>query len=50
VKGDGGDCDFPITYHPHSSKGPTNAWAVWIGFGGEVAAGNKCVVTITLAP
>lgn len=50
VVGDGGDCNFPITYHPHSSKGATNAWAVWIGFGGPVAAGNHCVVTITLAP
>lgn len=51
VVGDGGDCNFPITYHPHSSKGATTAWAVWIGFGaGPILAGYKCVVTITLAP
>ena len=48
VVGDGGDCNFPVTYFPHSSAGATNAWAVWIGFGG--AFSGKCIVTITLAP
>jgi hypothetical protein len=48
VEADGGGCVFPITYHPHSSAGPTNAWAVWIGFGGAIS--GKCVVTITIAP
>jgi hypothetical protein len=48
VKGDGGGCNFPVTYYPHSSAGATNAWAVWIGFGGAIS--GKCVVTITLAP
>lgn len=48
VKGDGGGCNFPVTYFPHSSAGATNAWAVWIGFGGAIS--GKCVVTITLAP
>ncbi len=48
VQGDGGGCNFPVTYYPHSSAGATNAWAVWIGFGG--AFSGKCVVTITLAP
>lgn len=48
TKGDGGGCNFPVTYHPHSSAGPTNQWAVWIGFGGPFS--GKCVVTITLAP
>ena len=48
VKGDCGGCNFPVTYFPHSSAGATNAWAVWIGFGG--AFSGKCVVTITLAP
>ena len=47
VKGDGGDCNFPVTYHPHSSAGATKLWAVWIGFGGPFS--GKCVVTITLA-
>lgn len=47
VKGDGGDCNFPVTYHPHSSAGATNLWAVWIGFGGPFS--GKCVVTITLS-
>ena len=47
-KGDGGDCDFPISYHPHNSVGPTNFWAIWTSFGG--APDGKCVVTITLAP
>jgi hypothetical protein len=50
VVGDGGGCNFPITYHPHSSAGATNAWAVWIGFGGAIVAGNKCMVTVTLLP
>jgi hypothetical protein len=45
---DGGDCNFPVTYFPHSSFGQTGAWAVWIGFGG--AFSGKCVVTITLKP
>ena len=48
TKGDGGGCNFPVTYHPHTSAGPTNQWAVWIGFGG--AFSGKCIVTITLAP
>jgi len=48
VKGDGGDCNFPVTYYPHSSAGATNTWAVWIGFGGPMS--GKCVVTVTLAP
>ena len=48
VKGDGGGCNFPVTYHPHSSAGATQLWAVWIGFGG--AFSGKCIVTITLAP
>lgn len=47
VKGDGGDCNFPVTYYPHSSAGATKLWAVWIGFGGPFS--GKCVVTITLA-
>ena len=47
-KGDGGGCNFPVTYHPHTSMGPTNQWAVWLGFGGPFS--GKCVVTITLAP
>jgi hypothetical protein len=50
VVGDGGGCRFPITYHPHSSAGATNAWAVWIGFGGWGTGPGKCVVTVTLAP
>ena len=48
TKADGGGCNFPVTYFPHSSAGATNAWAVWIGFGGPMS--GKCVVTITLAP
>lgn len=50
VKGDGGGCNFPVTYHPHTSAGATNQWAVWIGFGGAFAGTEKCIVTITLAP
>ena len=50
TKGDHGNCDFPVTFHPHSSAGATNTYAVWIGFGGAVASGNRCVVTITLNP
>ncbi len=51
VVGDGGGCSFPITYPPHSSAGPTNAWAIWVGFGGPWAPGAaKCIVTVTLAP
>lgn len=45
---DGGGCAFPVTYHPHSSAGATNLWAVWIGFGGPFS--GRCVVTIDLAP
>ena len=50
--GDGGDCNFPVSYHPHTSAGKTNLWAVWIGFGFGAApsGGEKCVVTITLNP
>jgi len=49
VVGDGGGCNFPVTYHPHSSKGPTDTWAVWLGFSDTWdPAGGKCVVTITL--
>jgi hypothetical protein len=47
VVGDGGGCSFPVTYFPHSSVQPTNAWAVWIGFGGPLS--GKCVVTVTLS-
>ncbi len=51
VKGDGGGCNFPVTYHPHSSAGPTNTWAVWLGFSDTWnPAGGKCMVTITLRP
>ena len=45
-KVDGGGCNFPVSYHPHTSAGATNLWAVWIGFGGALS--GKCVVTITL--
>lgn len=48
VVGDGGGCNFPVTYFPHSSAGATDSWAVWIGFGG--AFSGKCEVTVTLAP
>ena len=48
TKGDGGGCNFPVSYHPHTSAGATNLWAVWIGFGGPFS--GKCVVTITLKP
>jgi hypothetical protein len=48
--GDGGGCRFPVTYHPHNSSGPTDAWAVWIGFGGPIGPGVRCMVTITLSP
>ena len=48
VVGDGGGCNFPVTYFPHSSVQPTDSWAVWIGFGG--AFSGKCEVTVTLAP
>lgn len=48
---DGGGCNFPVTYHPHNSVGATDAWAVWVGFGGAFGPGpEKCVVTIDLAP
>ncbi|MEO8057753.1 MAG: hypothetical protein ABI671_05465 [Burkholderiales bacterium] len=50
TKADGGGCNFPVTYHPNNSADATDQWAVWIGFGGEVASGNKCIVTVTLAP
>ncbi len=46
--GDGGGCSFPVSNHPHTSAGATNAFAVWIGFGGPIS--GKCVVTITLNP
>ena len=46
--GDGGGCNFPVSYFPHSSAGATDAWAVWIGFGGAIS--GKCEVTVTLAP
>ena len=48
VVGDGGGCNFPVTYFPHSSAGATDAWAVWIGFGGDFS--GKCEVTVTIAP
>lgn len=48
---DRGDCNFPVTFHPHSSAGPTPTYAVWNGFGGgAMPAGARCVVTITLGP
>jgi hypothetical protein len=47
---DRGDCFFPVTYHPHNATGPTNAFAVWIGFGGELSGPGVCTVTVTLAP
>jgi hypothetical protein len=47
VVGDGGGCNFPVTYFPHSSVQPTNSWAVWIGFGGALS--GKCMVTVTLS-
>jgi hypothetical protein len=46
-KGDGGGCNFPITYHPFSAREAAQAWAVWIGFGGAIGEGT-CTVTITL--
>jgi len=46
-RGDGGGCNFPITYHPFSAREAAQAWAVWIGFGGPVGEGT-CTVTITL--
>ncbi len=50
-KPDGGGCNFPVSYHPHSSHGPTNTWAVWLGFSDTWDPGSgKCTVTITLAP
>ena len=45
--GDGGGCNFPITYHPFAAGDAASAWAVWIGFGGPIGEG-KCTVTITL--
>ena len=48
VLGDGGGCNFPVSYFPHSSAGATDSWAVWIGFGGPIS--GKCVVTVTLKP
>jgi hypothetical protein len=48
-KGDGGDCNFPVTYHPHSSAGPSDTWALWMGWGdGPFAPDGTCEVTITL--
>lgn len=46
--GDRGDCNFPVSYFPHTSAGATNSWAVWISFGFPLD--GKCVVTITLKP
>jgi hypothetical protein len=46
-KGDGGGCNFPITYHPFAAREAAKAWAVWIGFGGAIGEGT-CTVTITL--
>ncbi len=48
TRGDGGDCNFPITDHPFSTGSAARNWAVWIGFGGPIVGGNKCVATITL--
>lgn len=47
-KGDGGGCNFPITYHPIQVGEAATAWAVWIGFGGPLTGPGKCTVTITL--
>jgi hypothetical protein len=49
-KGDGGGCNFPISYHPFSAREAATAWAVWIGFGGPLTGPGHCDVTITLAP
>lgn len=46
--GDGGGCAFPISYHPHNSNGPTNLWAVWLGFGETWNPEGDCEVTIVL--
>jgi hypothetical protein len=46
VKGDGGGCNFPRTYHPHGQV--TDVFALWVGFGGTPDAAYKCEVTITL--
>jgi hypothetical protein len=48
TKGDGGDCDFPISHNPSTFDPASPNWAVWIGFGGAIVGGNKCVATITL--
>ncbi len=45
--GDGGGCNFPISYHPFSAREAASFWAVWIGFGGPISEGT-CTVTITL--
>lgn len=49
-RGDGGGCEFPITYHPfRPAQVVTNTWAVWMGFSDTWNPGNgKCTVTITL--
>ncbi len=47
-KGDGGGCNFPISYHPFSAREAAKAWAVWIGFGGPLSGPGKCMVTITV--
>lgn len=47
---DRGDCAFPVTYHPHNATGATNAFAVWIGFGGAMPSPGTCTVTVTFAP
>jgi len=54
-KGDGGGCNFPITYHPFTLAGTkTDLWALWMGHSGDPlgwdAGGGRCVVTISLAP
>lgn len=46
--GDGGGCSFPISYHPHNSSGPTNLWAVWLGFGDTWNPDGDCEVTVVL--
>ena len=46
--GDGGGCNFPVTYHPRSQWDKAPAWAVWIGFGGPLTGPGKFVATITL--
>lgn len=47
---DRGDCSFPVSYHPHNASGATDAFAVWIGFGGPLPSKGTCTVTVTLTP